>query len=100
MYRNRINISNKGILFLLPEYFTSPKNPLYDEMCRTLQNLQSDSDRDVRFFACPQQDTYLDNDGDFNPDIPDDSFEENCDSMVRLYIWRFFRLYFEVNKLL
>ncbi|XP_060074530.1 serine/threonine-protein phosphatase 4 regulatory subunit 1-like isoform X2 [Ylistrum balloti] len=50
------------------EYFTSPKNPLYDEMCRTLHNLQSDSDRDVRFFACPQQDTYLDHEGDSNPD--------------------------------
>ncbi|XP_021372324.1 serine/threonine-protein phosphatase 4 regulatory subunit 1-like isoform X2 [Mizuhopecten yessoensis] len=50
------------------EYFTSPKNPLYEEMCRTLQNLQSDSDRDVRFFACPQQDTCVDNEEDFNPD--------------------------------
>ncbi|XP_069112573.1 serine/threonine-protein phosphatase 4 regulatory subunit 1-like isoform X2 [Argopecten irradians] len=50
------------------EYFTSPKNPLYDEMCKTLQNLQSDSDRDVRFFACPQQDTFVDHEEDLHPD--------------------------------
>ncbi|XP_033755610.1 serine/threonine-protein phosphatase 4 regulatory subunit 1-like isoform X3 [Pecten maximus] len=59
------------------EYFTSPKNPLYDEMCRTLQNLQSDSDRDVRFFACPQQDTFVDHEEDFHLDhIQENNFSQ------------------------
>ncbi|KAK7505661.1 hypothetical protein BaRGS_00002932, partial [Batillaria attramentaria] len=39
------------------EYFTSGRNPHHEELIATLHRLQSDKDRDVRFFSCQQADS-------------------------------------------
>ena len=46
---------------LLPDYFTSSQNPHHEELIASLQGLQSDKDRDVRYFACLQANSDSDN---------------------------------------
>lgn len=40
--------------FLTADYFTSSQNPFHGDLLVTLQALQTDKDRDVRFFSCEQ----------------------------------------------
>ncbi|ESO91001.1 hypothetical protein LOTGIDRAFT_122480 [Lottia gigantea] len=41
------------------EYFTSQSNPHHEDLVSTLKNLQTDKDRDVRYFASHPQDTNI-----------------------------------------
>ncbi|KAK3581114.1 hypothetical protein CHS0354_033907 [Potamilus streckersoni] len=41
------------------DYFTSLKNPFHDDLLKILQSLQSDSDRDVRFFCSSRVETQI-----------------------------------------
>ncbi|XP_046359884.1 serine/threonine-protein phosphatase 4 regulatory subunit 1-like isoform X1 [Haliotis rufescens] len=41
------------------EYFTSQRNPQHEELIATLQKLQADTDRDVRFFVSQHPETTL-----------------------------------------
>ncbi|KAL3859973.1 hypothetical protein ACJMK2_010151 [Sinanodonta woodiana] len=48
----RINVARCMSSYIVNrDYFTSSKNPFHEELLKILQSLQSDSDRDVRFFC-------------------------------------------------
>jgi hypothetical protein len=40
---------------MLVEYFTSANNPHHEDLLKTVQQLQSDKDRDVRYFVSTPQ---------------------------------------------
>ena len=38
-------------IYIFSEYFTSVKNPCHETLLSTIQGLQSDVDKDVRYFS-------------------------------------------------
>ena len=42
---------------MLVDYFTGATNPHHEDLLKTIQSLQADSDRDVRFFVCKVPDS-------------------------------------------
>ncbi|BFZ19203.1 hypothetical protein BsWGS_22242 [Bradybaena similaris] len=49
------------------DYFTSQQNPYHEDLVDTQQKLQSDADKDVRYFATQQSETLLPHDHDMVP---------------------------------
>ena len=56
---------------MFTEYFTSANNPHHEDLLKTVQQLQSDQDRDVRYFvSTPQTDMTAADNGEAAPTIP------------------------------
>lgn len=51
-------------MLLCPDYFTSQHNPYHEDLVHAQQRLQSDADKDVRYFATQQSETELLHDHD------------------------------------
>ena len=54
----KVVLSN--VCVIVSDYFTSSQNPHHEELIASLQVLQTDKDRDVRYFSCQQANSYSD----------------------------------------
>jgi uncharacterized protein YpmB len=60
-----------ALLLAFAEYFTSANNPHHEDLLKTVQQLQSDKDRDVRYFVSnPQTDIMAGDKREEAPTIP------------------------------
>ncbi|KAK3765828.1 hypothetical protein RRG08_026297 [Elysia crispata] len=64
----RLSLSKVMAQRIMPlDYFTTQQNPYHEDLVQTQQKLQSDVDKDVRYFSCQQPETDISHDHDMVP---------------------------------
>ncbi|RUS92186.1 hypothetical protein EGW08_000039, partial [Elysia chlorotica] len=64
----RLSLSKVMAQRIMPlDYFTTQQNPYHEDLVQTQQRLQSDVDKDVRYFSCQQPETDISHDHDMVP---------------------------------